>query len=107
MIQPLFGAAHMRVLTPTFWDIAYQARDVIRAKVTCASDAGKAPCGASAVLDLWKWSSRAALEGVGVGALGYSFDALDDETEDNAYMVAARELPYVSPLLPLPPPFWN
>ncbi|KAJ7223282.1 cytochrome P450 [Mycena pura] len=91
MIQPLFGAAHMRVLTPTFWDIAYQARDVIRAKVACASDAGKAP---SAVLDLWKWSSRAALEGVGVGALGYSFDALDDETEDNAYMVAARELPY-------------
>ncbi|KAJ6631796.1 cytochrome P450 [Mycena sp. CBHHK59/15] len=103
MIQPLFGAAHMRALTPTFWGIAYQARDVIRTKVraACAPDAGKAtqqtptaPQRPSAVLDLWKWSSRAALEGVGVGALGYSFDALDDETEDNAYMVAARELPY-------------
>ncbi|KAJ7812624.1 cytochrome P450 [Mycena olivaceomarginata] len=103
MIQPLFGAAHMRALTPTFWGVACQARDVIGAKVraACASDVGKAsqqiPTASqqpSAVLDLWKWCSRAALEGVGVGALGYSFDALDDETEDNAYMVAARELPY-------------
>ncbi|KAJ7798388.1 cytochrome P450 [Mycena olivaceomarginata] len=93
MIQPLFGAAHMRALTPTFWGVACQARDVIGAKQP------------SAVLDLWKWCSRAALEGVGVGALGYSFDALDDETEDNAYMVAARELPCVRPflLLLLPP----
>ncbi|KAJ7813896.1 cytochrome P450 [Mycena olivaceomarginata] len=103
MIQPLFGAAHMRALTPTFWGVACQARDVIGAKVraACASDVGKASQQIStvsqqpsAVLDLWKWCSRAALEGVGVGALGYSFDALDDETEDNAYMVAARELPY-------------
>jgi hypothetical protein len=44
MIQPLFGAAHMRALTPTFWGVACQARDVIGAKVraACASDVGKA-----------------------------------------------------------------
>lgn len=109
MIQPLFGAAHMRALTPTFWGVACQARDVIGAKVCAAraSDVGKASQQIStasqqpsAVLDLWKWCSRAALEGVGVGALGYSFDALDDETEDNAYMVAAHELPCVRPFLP-------
>ncbi|KAF7334913.1 Cytochrome P450 [Mycena venus] len=55
MIQPLFGAAHIRALTPTFWSIAHQLSDVIRAR---------------------------------------SFDALDDGTEDNAFMVAVRELPY-------------
>ncbi|KAJ6530058.1 cytochrome P450 [Mycena vulgaris] len=99
MIQPLFGAAHMRELTSTFWNIAYQARNVIQAKLLEAqpsppSEAEIASQQVSTVLDLWKWSSRAALEGVGVAALGYSFDALDDSTEDNDYMVAARELPY-------------
>ncbi|KAJ7466774.1 cytochrome P450 [Mycena galericulata] len=99
MIQPLFGVSHMRELTPTFWNIAYQAQKVIQAKLLEAqpsppSEAEIASQQVSAVLDLWKWSSRAALEGVGVGALGYSFDALDDSTEDNDYMVAARELPY-------------
>jgi hypothetical protein len=99
MIQPLFGAAHIRALTPTFWGIADQLSDVIRARVraACASDTEKASQDASqqpsAVIDLWKWASRAALEGVGIGALGYSFDALDDGTEDNAFMVAVRELP--------------
>ncbi|KAJ7633341.1 cytochrome P450 [Mycena polygramma] len=99
MIQPLFGMAHMRELTPTFWNIAYQAQNVMRAKVFEAqpsppSATDIAAQQVSTVLDLWKWVSRAALEGVGVGALGYSFDALDDLTEDNDYMVAARELPY-------------
>ncbi|KAF7378474.1 Cytochrome P450 [Mycena sanguinolenta] len=100
MIQPLFGAAHIRALTPTFFGIAYQLSDVIRARVSaaCASDTGKPSKHASrqpsAVIDLWKWASRAALEGVGIGTLGYSFDALNDGTEDNAFMVAVRELPY-------------
>lgn len=108
MIQPLFGAAHIRALTPTFWGIADQLSDVIRARVRAASasdtekaskDTSQQP---SAVIDLWKWASRAALEGVGIGALGYSFDALDDGTEDNAFMVAVRELPYVRPFLHSP-----
>lgn len=102
MINPLFGVSHMRELTPTFWKIAYQVRDVFQAKIleaqpTLPSDAEMASQKMSTILDLWKWSSRSALEGVGVGALGYSFDALDDSTEDNDYMVAARELPYVFP----------
>lgn len=99
MINPLFGTAHMRRLTSTFWNIAYQTRDVMRSKLiestSSISSSTEASSGQiSTVLDLWKWCSRAALEGVGVGALGYSFDALDDSTEDNDYMVAARELPY-------------
>ncbi|KAJ7505981.1 cytochrome P450 [Mycena galericulata] len=100
MIQPLFGTAHIRALTPTFWGIAYKLSDVIRARVRAAhaSDTGNASKHASqqpsAVIDLWKWASRAALEGVGIGALGYSFDALDDGIEDSAFMVAVRELPY-------------
>jgi hypothetical protein len=107
MIQPLFGAAHIRALTPTFWGIADQLSYVIRARVRAASasdtekaskDTSQQP---SAVIDLWKWASRAALEGVGIGALGYSFDALDG-TEDNAFMVAVRELPYVRPFLHSP-----
>ncbi|KAK7060040.1 cytochrome P450 [Favolaschia claudopus] len=101
MIQPLFGAAHVRALTPTFWSIASQLATVIRARVNAgfASDAAKGIKKSengqpAAVIDLWKWASRAALEGVGIGSLGYSFDALNDETEDNDFMIAVRELPY-------------
>ncbi|KAJ7152608.1 cytochrome P450 [Mycena crocata] len=97
MIQPLFGTSHIRALTPTFWGIAYQLSDVIRARV-CAAGAEKASKHTaqqpSAVIDLWKWASRTALEGVGIGSLGHSFNALNDEIEDNEFMVAVRELPY-------------
>ncbi|THU83367.1 cytochrome P450 [Dendrothele bispora CBS 962.96] len=96
MIQPLFGTSHMRNLTPTFWKVAAQTRDVILAKVLEGSsgNGSVSACeGVSAVIDVWRWCSRVALEGVGVGALGYSFGALDDSV-DSDYMIAARELPY-------------
>ena len=39
------------------------------------------------------WSSRAALESVGQGGLGYSFDALD-ERKTNAYSDALKAFQY-------------
>ena len=41
-------------------------------------------------LDMLDWMSRVALELVGQGGLGYSFNALDDSI-NNEYREAARE----------------
>lgn len=47
-------------------------------------------------LDIMDWMSRVALELIGQGGLGYSFDALDEGVK-NEYAEAAREYTYVPP----------
>lgn len=42
-------------------------------------------------LNMLDWMSRAALEYIGQGGLGYSFDALD-RTKTNAYAESAKTL---------------
>lgn len=44
-------------------------------------------------VDVMKWMSRAALECIGQGGLGYTFDALDD-TKKNRYSEAVKMLMY-------------
>ena len=44
-------------------------------------------------INVLKWMSRAALEYIGQGGLGYSFDALD-ENKTNKYSEVAREFRY-------------
>lgn len=46
-------------------------------------------------INIMKWVSRAALEYIGQGGLGYSFDALD-ETKKNTYSEMVRMLGYVN-----------
>ena len=41
-------------------------------------------------IDILNWMSRAALEFVGIGGLGYSFEALDEKSE-NVYGKATKE----------------
>ena len=50
--------------------------------------------GDEAVLDMSQWMSRAALESVGQGILGYSFDSLNSPST-NKYTRAVRELMFV------------
>ena len=46
-------------------------------------------------IDVLKWMSRAALELVGQGALGYSFDALVEDSENN-FADAAKSFLYAA-----------
>ena len=48
-------------------------------------------------INVMKWASRAALEYIGQGGLGYSFDALD-ESKTNTYSEVIKMFGYV-PLL--------
>jgi hypothetical protein len=45
-------------------------------------------------MDVMKWISRAALEYIGQGGLGYSFDALD-EGKKNTYSELIKSFGYV------------
>ncbi|KAM5539718.1 hypothetical protein V8D89_006531 [Ganoderma adspersum] len=81
MLNPVFSGAHMRNLTPLFYDVADRLRTVIESQV---KDGPKD-------LDVLAWMGRAALELVGRGGLGYSFDDLVSESR-NEFAEAVKAL---------------
>ena len=109
MLTPAFSGAHTRNLMPLFYDVA-----------------GRVSCGATSALgrnclpifsptqlraalkfrvedgpkdlDIHNWMGRTALELVGRGGLGYSFDPLVAESKD-AFAESVKSFVYVSPLL--------
>ncbi|KAI1788589.1 cytochrome P450 [Ganoderma leucocontextum] len=71
MLNPVFSGACMRNLTPLFYDVAGRLGTALESRV---KDGPKD-------LDVLAWMGRAALELVGRGGLGYSFDPLVAESE--------------------------
>ncbi|KAI0779694.1 cytochrome P450 [Fomes fomentarius] len=72
MLNPVFSGAHMRNLTPLFYEITFKLRTAIATRV---NDGPKE-------LDIVGWMGRAALELVGQGGLGHSFDPLVADSKD-------------------------
>ncbi|KAI0671637.1 cytochrome P450 [Trametes maxima] len=81
MLNPVFSAAHMRNMTPFFHGISSKLREAIKLRV----EAGVQE------IDVAGWMGRAAIELVGQGGLGYSFDPLTEETSD-VYTEAVKAL---------------
>ncbi|KAL5482415.1 hypothetical protein ACEPAI_9009 [Sanghuangporus weigelae] len=79
MLNPVFSLKHMRNLLPVFYPIAHKLCTVLEKESSRGQDH----------FDVMKWISRAALEYVGQGGLGYTFDALD-MTRTNAYSEAMK-----------------
>ncbi|KAL5482417.1 hypothetical protein ACEPAI_9011 [Sanghuangporus weigelae] len=79
LLNPVFHIKHMRNLLPVFYPIAYRTATALENEVKKGKDS----------VDVYYWISRGALEYVGQGGLGYSFDALDD-TKTNAYASALQ-----------------
>ncbi|KZT12276.1 cytochrome P450 [Laetiporus sulphureus 93-53] len=73
MLNPVFSVAHMRRMLPLFYQVVYKLRDAIQVRV----DAG------AEEVDVLNWMSRAGLEMIGQGGLGYSFDPLTADTNDD------------------------
>lgn len=67
MLNPVFSPKHMRDLAPIFYPIAHQLRNILAQKVKEGEED----------IDMSTWMSRAALEYIGQGGMGYQFDALD------------------------------
>ncbi|KAM5540052.1 hypothetical protein V8D89_006192 [Ganoderma adspersum] len=72
MLNPVFSGAHMRNMTPLFYDVAERLRTALEAQVEHGPKD----------LDVLSWMGRTALELVGRGGLGYSFDPLVAESKD-------------------------
>ncbi|KAH9912197.1 cytochrome P450 [Epithele typhae] len=74
MLTPVFSAAYMRSVTPLFYDIIGKLEDAIGTRLRAQGGSGE--------VDMVAWMGRAALELVGQGILGHSFDPLVADTKD-------------------------
>ncbi|KAI0775295.1 cytochrome P450 [Trametes elegans] len=81
MLTPVFSSAHMRNMTPFFHAIVGKLRVAIESRVA----AGERE------VDVAGWMGRTALELIGQGGLGHSFDPLTEERSD-AYTEAVKAL---------------
>ncbi|KAJ7596328.1 cytochrome P450 [Mycena floridula] len=82
IVNPIFSSKELKALVPVLYDISEKLGDVISREI------GDAP---GAVLDMSEWMSRVALETIGQGVLGHSFDPLDSP-QNNPYSAAIKEL---------------
>ncbi|KAM5540048.1 hypothetical protein V8D89_006188 [Ganoderma adspersum] len=96
MLNPVFSGAHMRNLTPLFYDVAGRLRAALESRV---SDGPRD-------LDILGWMGRTALELVGRGGLGYSFDPLVAESKDvftesvKSFVPAANDIVWTREIVP-------
>ncbi|GJE84919.1 cytochrome P450 [Phanerochaete sordida] len=104
LLNPVFSIAHMRHMTPIFYHTTHRLRAAV------ASEVGRD----SAEVDVLGWMGRLALELIGQGGLGYSFDPLvssarnsyGDAIKDYAPLLISMQLwrtfyPYVYDYVPL------
>nr|BAK09403.1 cytochrome P450 [Postia placenta] len=82
MLNPVFSAAHMRLLLPTFYRITGKLRDAISSQVWEGPQE----------VDMMSWMGRIALECIGQGGLGYSFDPLVGGKMTDEYGNALKRL---------------
>ncbi|KAL9711339.1 hypothetical protein Ac2012v2_005883 [Leucoagaricus gongylophorus] len=69
MLNPVFSIAHMRAMTPIFYEVTHRLRQALWNQV---KDGPKE-------IDVLHWMSRTALELIGQSGMGYSFDSLTDD----------------------------
>lgn len=74
IMNPAFGPAQIRELTPIFVEKSAKLRDVLQAQL---SDDG-----APAKIDVLSWLSRATLDIIGLAGFDYAFDALDGKENE-------------------------
>lgn len=83
MLNPVFSVNHMRHMLPIFYSVVLKLREVMLARVKSGETD----------IDVLEWSGRTALELIGQGGLGYSFDPLLARSESRSdYGDALRSL---------------
>ncbi|KAI0791139.1 cytochrome P450 [Abortiporus biennis] len=88
MLNPVFSINHMRHLTPVFYQIVHRLETALEGQVRNGAQE----------TDMLNWFGRTALELIGQGGLGHSFDPLIED-RPNPFGEALKELiPAVSRL---------
>ncbi|GJE97231.1 cytochrome P450 [Phanerochaete sordida] len=89
LLNPVFSIAHMRRLMPVFSDVVNRLQRGMQAQLKASH---------SNEVDVLNWMGRTALELIGQGGFGHSFDALVENTP-NAYADAVKDfVPSISQL---------
>ncbi|EMD37583.1 hypothetical protein CERSUDRAFT_154296, partial [Gelatoporia subvermispora B] len=73
MLNPVFSISHMRDMLPIFYGVTHRLEAAIAVRVQDGPQE----------LDILKWLGRTALELIGQGGLGYSFDPLTADVPDD------------------------
>ncbi|TFY56311.1 hypothetical protein EVJ58_g7724 [Rhodofomes roseus] len=89
LINPAFSVNHMREMLPLFYDVTRKLRDAVASRIT----------GELQEVDMYSWLSRTALELIGQGGLGYSFDPLVEDCQDEYGDTLNRLTPNLDSLL--------
>ncbi|KAJ3508531.1 hypothetical protein NMY22_g16580 [Coprinellus aureogranulatus] len=82
ILNPVFSAAHLRDITPLFYEVASQLRDGLMQQVTQGETE----------VDMLSWMTRTALELIGRGGLGYSFGTLDPGAGEHPYAKSVKDM---------------
>ncbi|KAI0069487.1 cytochrome P450 [Panus rudis PR-1116 ss-1] len=80
ILNPVFSIKHMRYMTPIFYQVAHNLVEGINKQLA----------GTTKEVDMLKWMHRTALELVGQGGLGHSFDPLTDDDYYSEYSQALK-----------------
>ncbi|KAJ2919029.1 hypothetical protein MD484_g1463, partial [Candolleomyces efflorescens] len=80
MLNPVFSTAHMREMIPIFYDVVEKLQDTFSKKVSNGPQE----------IEMTQWMARTALEIIGRGGLGYSFDPLTENAPEHPYVTAAK-----------------
>ncbi|EMD33549.1 hypothetical protein CERSUDRAFT_67761 [Gelatoporia subvermispora B] len=88
LLNPVFSINHMRHLTPVFYNITHKLEHAMAARL------GNGP----QELDVLGWMGRTALELIGQGGLGYSFDPLVEDVSEPTGNAIKALLPNISKL---------
>ncbi|KAL1948949.1 hypothetical protein VTO73DRAFT_10755 [Trametes versicolor] len=83
-LNPVFSINHMRHMSPIFYEVSHKLRSAIQARLHD---------GHPTEVNMVGWMGRTALELMGQGGLGYSFDPLVSDAADE-YGSAIKDLMY-------------
>ncbi|CCM01001.1 uncharacterized protein FIBRA_03049 [Fibroporia radiculosa] len=72
LLNPAFSVAHMRHIIPIFYHVVHKLRDGVKNQIKNGAEE----------IDMLSWMGRTALELIGQGGLGYSFDPLTEEAHN-------------------------
>ncbi|KIP07530.1 hypothetical protein PHLGIDRAFT_414123 [Phlebiopsis gigantea 11061_1 CR5-6] len=81
LLNPVFSIAHMRHLTPIFYETAHRLAEGVKNQLKTSQ---------SNEVDILAWMGRTALELIGRGGFGHSFDPLL-ESKSDAYADAVKD----------------
>ncbi|TBU28861.1 cytochrome P450 [Dichomitus squalens] len=90
MLNPVFSIKHMRQMLPIFYQVTDRLRQALNDRVVNGPQA----------VDMMSWMTRIALELIGEGGLGYSFDPLTTDSANPWGEAMKNLMPSVMPLMP-------